>query len=256
MKQHSGVKIAQVYRAIQQVENDCMITKEEAACLLAHKYKIPLKKYFGEDVIRSARTAVPSFSSIASKTGKKTVSETKKTVTINIDKTFQGINEPLLPSSVITDARKMAEYYPLFYVFENSIRNFINLVLVGKYGKDWWNVKITGNNHLRSIDTEVQRRKNAENEHRFHGKRGAHEIYYTDLEHLKKIIEHYFPDFKPVLNQEKSFYEHMLRTINLSRRIIAHNNPLNDRDFNRIRTAFADWCDQLDIAKGKLGGGQ
>ena len=37
----------------------------------------------------------------------------------------------------------MAErVYPLLYVFENSVRDLIELVLKAKYGNDWWTAAV------------------------------------------------------------------------------------------------------------------
>ena len=126
--------------------------------------------------------------------------------------------------------------------------------MTNKYGKDWWSTKIAPSPHFRKTQQEIESRKTADNENRFHGHRGSHEIFYTDIEDLNKIIEQFFEDFRPILKQPKSWYDNMLRTINLSRRIIAHNNPLTERDFDRVKHNFADWCDQLVLAKENLVG--
>lgn len=252
-KKMGNVSNRRVYQKIKEIEEEQLLSKEEAACFLAHSYKIPLKKYFDQDTIKSVRDIIQQGKIQPVKITTMKNIEIKETLfKVDFDKIFRDIKEPILPQTIIKEAREMANYYPLFYIFENSIRNFIMLVMKNKYGEDWWNKKINNNKHFNKICQEVENRKKAENENRFHSKRGAHEIFYTDIDDLNKIIDIFFPDFKPILNQPKSFYDHMLRTINLSRRIIAHNNPLNKRDFDRIKHAFADWCDQLNLAKERL----
>jgi len=252
-KRMRNVSKRRVYQKIKEIEEEQLLSKEEAACILGHTCKVSLKKYFDQDVIKGAREILQKGKIQTIRVPSSSKIEVKETLfKVGFDKIFRDIKEPLLPKSIINDAKKMVSYYPLFYIFENSIRNFIIQAMRKKYGEDWWNTKLRMNNHFNKICQKVDIRRVAENENRFHGKRGAHEIYYTDIDDLNKIIDIYFPDFRPILNQPKSFYDHMLRTINLSRRIIAHNNPLAKRDFDRIKHAFADWCDQLNLAKGKL----
>jgi len=243
-----------VYQKLKEIENDQLLSREESVCFLAHTYNIPLRKYFDEETIKDVRDTIQKGKIFTTKLNVAKRNEIKETVLkLDSEKVFKSIKEPLIPQSIIADAKKMASYYPVFYIFENSIRNFIMLVMEKKHGKDWWMTEVINNQHLKSIhDKKVEQRKTAENENRYHGKRGAHEIFYTDLEDLYKIIDNNFPDFGPILNKKKSFYEHMIETINLSRRIIAHNNPLNKRDFDRIKHAFNDWCDQLNLAKETL----
>lgn len=254
-KKMGGVTKTRVRQKIKEIEEEQLLSKEAAACFLAHSLNLPLNNYFDHDVLKDVRETKQKGNIKPIKVYSTKKVEIKETLfKVDFDKIFRDIKEPLLPQSILNDAKEMATYYPLFYVFENSIRNFIIVVMRKNYGKDWWNNKIKTNKYFIKTCREVEGRKKAEDENRFHGKRVSHEIFYTDIDGLKKIINIFFPDFKPILNQEKFFYEHMFQTINLSRNIIAHNNPLNKRDFDRIKHAFSDWCDQLNRAKEKLGG--
>jgi hypothetical protein len=64
------------------------------------------------------------------------------------------------------------------YAFENSVREFVDGHLVAVYGKDWWDDPKTVGKEIRRI---VERNKAAEAKHRYHSRRTARPIYYTNL---------------------------------------------------------------------------
>lgn len=142
----------------------------------------------------------------------------------------------LLPPNLARDAIKMSGIYPMVYVLENTFRYLIMKTLENKYGTDWWDkVKIS-----QDIKNRVEIRLNAEHENRWHAQRGTHRIFYTDFNDLARIIMNNWEDFKKVFKKI-----HRLQTkfeeIENSRHIIAHNNPLPDREIKRLRLNFEDW---------------
>lgn len=145
-------------------------------------------------------------------------------------------SDPLLSRTVLEEAKMMAEkVYPLAYVLENSMRAFVSRILAGEHGDDWWGVCVP-----RRIVEAVSGRMTAEERDHWHGKRGAHPIYYADTEHLRRIVEanwKAFEDFLP----NKAFFIQRLTEINISRRVIAHNNPLSADDRKRLEVYFTDW---------------
>jgi hypothetical protein len=103
-----------------------------------------------------------------------------------------------LSAAVAAEAARMAEVYPKMYLLENSIRSVINRVLTAKHGKDWWGAQApTGVKRL------VQGRKDKEDKIPWHGKRGAHEIYYSDVSDLQNIIEKNWVDFDPIIHKQQ-----------------------------------------------------
>lgn len=220
---------------------------------------ISLNKFFPHDVIAKIFSlkktlAINGVIKNGVSVKSKSISSPKiEVLEIKVDKSIDSISEPLLPGAIIRDAKKMATVYPLIYVFENSIRNFIDLCMTQSFGSNWWEEKIENHPYLKkSIADIVNGRKKQEDSNRFHSRRGAHSIYYTDLPDLRLIIEQFFPEIKKYINQRKSFIENMIETINLSRQIIAHNNPISDQDINRIKINLKDWCKQLEFTKEKL----
>lgn len=241
-----------VYQKIKEIKDTQLVSNEKAAYMLAYEYGIPLSKYLDGPQLEEIRSFIKtskleSVKIIKKSTGAKTIN-----LNLHFDNIFKNIKDPLLPEKIFSDAKKMAQYYPYFYILENSIRNLIMIVMTNKYGRNWWKDEIEKNNNFKKLCEEVVSRKNLEDEFRWHGKRNAHEVYYVDIDNLRKIVIDYWPNFKNIF-KECSWFDNMLQTINKSRRVIAHNNPLSERDFKRIEITLQDWCDQIKIAKEKLG---
>lgn len=146
---------------------------------------------------------------------------------------------PFLNSPIIENAKKMTDVYGIIYCFENSIRQFIATKLRGQYGENWWN-KAASND----LKRKVNRRINQERENRWHSKRGAHEIYYTDIDDLIGMIKKEWAFFKDIIPTQ-SWIESRISDISLSRNIIAHNNILPSREINRLKMHIEDWIRQV-----------
>ena len=115
------------------------------------------------------------------------------------------------------------------------MRAFIDRIMHAAHGNDWWNTSVPPN-----VQNPVAARmKKAERIH-WHGKTTAGPIYYSDTPHLVQIVEANWRDFEPYL-PNKEFFTQRLQEINVSRRVIAHNNPLAAHDRKRLEVYFADW---------------
>jgi len=146
----------------------------------------------------------------------------------------------LLPGAVAAEAAVMAEHvYPRVYVLENSIRNFILRIMGAAHGKDWWDTHAPA-----SIRKTVAGRMRSEERTHWHGKRNVHPIYFSDFPHLADMIEDNWTDFEPFL-PNKEFITQRIRELNVSRRIVAHCNPLSRHDRQRLEVYFRDWENHL-----------
>jgi len=165
-----------------------------------------------------------------------------RTTTLRFDREFE-IDSPDMPRSVLEDAKKMAAIYPYLYVFENSARLFITKTMESKYGKKWWDEKVGVPIRKKSEDRQVKEGRN-----RWHGKRGSHPINYVDIDDLRSIItsnEEAFKDKLPDVKRPIEWVSNRIEEIELSRNIVAHNNPLGDDDIERIKVYFKDWMKQF-----------
>ena len=143
----------------------------------------------------------------------------------------------------VADATRMADVYPLLYVFENSMREFVDGHLTAVYGGDWpEDPKIVNT----TVKGRVERNRNAETRHRYHSRRTARFVHYTDLGDLPLIVhsENGWKVFKPLFPSDKWLHARV-EVIEASRNVVAHMNPLQKRDIDRIRLNFEDWLDQI-----------
>jgi len=175
---------------------------------------------------------------------RKRVVSPARTILVRIGTDFE-LKDPLLPESVLNDARAMADVYPLLYVFENSVREVICRVLEKAHGPNWWSACAPA-----PVQRRVEGRKAKEGRNAWHSKRGAHEIYYTNMPDLKSIItsKANWPAFQPLF-QDQAWIIGMINAIEMSRNVVAHNNPLEKTDIGRINLYFGDWSKQIQSVK-------
>lgn len=138
----------------------------------------------------------------------------------------------------VDEAIRMAEAYPLLYVFENSVREFLDGHLRAAYGDDWHlDTKIVNTDMRR----RVERNKSAENAHRYHSRRNERFIYYTDLADLGVIAgsENGWKILKKgKILPSAAWLSSSIEKIEPSRNVVAHMNPIKARDTRRSRTSF------------------
>jgi hypothetical protein len=216
-------------------------SRETAAYVLASEHGIEITKFLNPEELSDVREAIRS-SRTPQTVGGVVTHPKERIVSIKIDEESQ-LNCPNVPESVLKDANKMSKVYPYIYVFENSIRYFITETLERKYGKDWWPLRVNS-----KIRDKAEDRQSKEGRNRWHGKRGAHPIFYIDIDQLLKIITSNFSDFQdamPGVDRPIEWLTNRIEEIELSRNIVAHNNPLSDDDIERLKMYFKDWSKQF-----------
>jgi len=155
-----------------------------------------------------------------------------------------GIKDPIITPQIAKEAKEMANVYPIIYVFENSVRKFVQKIMEKKHGKDWWEkAKINS-----KIIQKVKIRKEDEDKNRWHGKRGTHEIFYTDIEELMSIMENNWEIFEHHLPKQH-IVKAIIEIIGTSRNVIAHNNPLSKDDVLALKLNYRRWTKQVKDIK-------
>ena len=243
LKKHSGKTTRRVYQIINEfADQRKIIDRDIAAYAYARdvlKINIGQRKYsIDEHILNQVQTALQSSSQLIIKKEK---SFSKKS---EIDKQFIfnftnfQTEDQLLPKRLADEAISMAtKVYPIIYIYENSIRNFILKLLEKKYGKEWWNKSSVST----SIKTKVQKRMSNENRNKWHGKRNTHQIYYTDIDDLKNIITNNWNDFESYLKTSQFLIIANIEIIEQSRNVISHNNPLSKDDIDSVTVNFKQW---------------
>lgn len=153
---------------------------------------------------------------------------------------------PFLDYNIENNAKKMAEVpYYILYLFENSIRKLIQIVMTKKFGSDWWSKVVTNS----EIIKKVSDRKLLEGNNKWHVPRGEHELFYTDLEDLTYFLNKEKTEFEKYIGDVDLWTTKIKKETKLSRNIVDHHNPLPQREINRLIQTFEDWKRQLKGVK-------
>jgi len=129
--------------------------------------------------------------------------------------------------------------YLAFFCLENSVRELINERLSERHGSGWWQHKAT-----RAVQDRVKIRQEKEGKNRWHARRGAAEIYYTDFGDLSSLIQNCWTDFEDLF-PDVNWVVTRFAELEASRNIVAHNNLLDSREMDRIKIYLTDWIRQV-----------
>ncbi len=222
-------------------------SKREAAGIVASRANIDFHKYFSDrDEINqivmflaqvrvgtAAKAPAPMQTAPAPAAPKLTVLKLKD----------RDLQDPILPSEVLSEAKKMAEVYVVLYVFENSVRQFIRRVLSSAVGANWWATAVP-----REVRTKAQDRRNKDDANSWYSSRGGDEICYIDIKDLKRILIKNASSFSPYLDllpEKAQWLYSRIAEIELLRNTVAHNNPLETDDIRIVEMYFQHWEQQL-----------
>lgn len=220
------------------------MSTEEAVYIIAHQNQFDLSKYVDLETVQRIRDIlVKKTTNVSPLIRKKGAGN--KTAFIKIGSKLPEI-DVLLSTTLAEDAAKMARIYPIYYVLENSLRVAIKRVLDKKFGTGWWEAHVPTDPKNR-----VKGRKEDEAKKPWHGKRGQHEIFYSDFKDLKSIINANRKVFEPVF-LDLEWIGQKLSELELPRNIVAHHNPLDPNDIKRIEVIFEDWKKLLKKQKDTI----
>ncbi len=216
----------------------------DATYVISHLEGLDLTKFLDAATVDRVRGLVPDGGSTASRNGSSRKRPPAR-LSVSIAGTVPKV-DALLSTSVARDAQEMAKIYPIYYVIENSIRIVITRVLEKKYGMQWWDTRAP-----RPVQQRVAERKNSEAKKPWHGKRGAHEIFYSDFGDLRVIIEKNWSDFSSLF-PSRQWITQRLDELEHPRNVLAHHNPVNKNDRKRVELYFHDWISLLGSKKHLL----
>ncbi|KPJ56974.1 hypothetical protein AMJ49_02935 [Parcubacteria bacterium DG_74_2] len=227
-------------------ENNGIPTINAAAFLYGEKCGISVMQQLSEED-KLSLSNIPSISIIGR--DKKRKSYIKEIIL----RTPAGIiKDPFLPETIFRDVQNMSQgAYPYFYIFENSLRNFITIVMEKNYKSSWWDIQ-PNTKKIKEIKERVKKRMEGEEKYSFHSKRGVHPIYYSDFPDLVEILNANKVLFNPYFKNLKGKLDSIiikLDEIQPSRNISSHHNPLSKTDLNRVVGYLDFWLKQLNYIK-------
>jgi hypothetical protein len=135
-----------------------------------------------------------------------------------------------------TEASRMSEFYEIFYCLENSIRRLVSDIMLEAEGVDWWHSDRVDEKRIRDQATH---RRNKEVDSGI-TPRSDNLIDYTTFGELSQIITDNWELFEPVFNS-KSAVSNVSNQLNLLRGPIAHCNPTDELEQDRLNLAVRSW---------------
>ncbi len=234
-----GVTKQRLSQRVQALIRQVPMSTEEATYCIAHQEGLRLDKFVDGETVARVRGLVSTLEPRGGLAGRqKATTKTLKGVKeIRVGGSF-SITDPVLPTRVIAEAKETAErVYPILYIFENSVREVVRRVLNHAIGPDWWD-RCAPENVRRTVADRMRQ----ENDTPWHGARGAHAIFYTDIKDLVSIVRNTdaWQKLKPILGSIEWFSQ-LINCIGASRNPVAHMNPISGDDRQRVVVNFRDW---------------
>lgn len=144
------------------------------------------------------------------------------------------VDVDLFESDILQEARKMADFYVLYYSLENSIRRLISERLAEKHGTNWWKEKVPV-----ALQVEVERKQRDESDTTM-SIRSEDPLSYTNFGELIGIFDSNWADFSDTLRSQKAMQQ-ILSQFNKIRNVVAHSCELNEDEIARFKLLVKDW---------------
>ena len=155
-----------------------------------------------------------------------------------------GIVEELLPEDIISKGEDMSGVYTFLYCIENSLRIFVDNVLIEEFGDEY----IDKNTIPERIKRKIEGRKEEEKSNKWLSIRGGNDLFYTDLDELGNIIiknwaifEKYFPDQNWIIGK--------ITEISKCRHLVAHHSYIKRDERDLLGVYYKQILKQIQISK-------
>jgi len=242
-----GISPQALFQQCQRLKKQIPMTTEEAVYVIAQRNKIVLDKYLDKGTIERVRVlyqqVFPATQQNESRKSErvKTVIAKPRIIKIGKDLTF---NDPILPQRKIDEANEMANVYPIIYVLENSIRQFIDRIMAAKYGDNWWETQAP-----KPLREDVSIRMADDKKHSWHQRRGARPIDYLDLKDLPRLVGKVEKIVVPNIIPSLEWFRQLIEEVYKSRCVVCHMNPLDKNNIKAVEVRFNHWQKQITEKK-------
>jgi len=146
----------------------------------------------------------------------------------------EDVDTDLFELDIMKAAKKMANFYVLYYCIENTIRRLIDQRMAERYGPNWWEKKVPD-----SLKTEVKKRQEKEKDSPM-SIRSENPIIYTTFGELVDIFNSNWTDFSDTIRSQKAM-QSVLFQLNQMRAVVAHSAELNEDEIKRFELLIKDW---------------
>lgn len=138
--------------------------------------------------------------------------------------------------SIRQNAERMAEFYKIFYILENDIRNLVEETLTDVIGEAWWDAAVPP-----AVKDSVKRNMERESDEGLIA-RSDREIDYTNFGELGEVIKANWNAFAGIFaNTTINGVQRVIKKLNLARGPIAHCNLLTEDEVVRLKLTVRDW---------------
>jgi hypothetical protein len=144
------------------------------------------------------------------------------------------VDVDLFESDILLEARKMADFYVIYYAVENSIRRLVSERLAERHGPNWWKGKVPP-----GVQVEVEKKQKEERDTTM-SIRSDDPLTYTNFGELIGIFDANWGDFSDTLRSQKAM-QTILSQFNKVRNLVAHSCLLNDDEITRFKLLVKDW---------------
>lgn len=144
------------------------------------------------------------------------------------------VDVDLFDAEILAQAKKMANFYVLYYSLENSVRNLISERLQEKHGANWWKDKVP-----QGVQENV-RKQQAEEKDSVMAIRSEDPLTYTNFGELISILDANWDDFSDTIRSQKAMQQ-TLSAFNKVRNVIAHSCELTSDNVMRFQLLIKDW---------------
>jgi len=139
-------------------------------------------------------------------------------------------------ANIRRNADRMAEFYKIFYILENDIRNLVEETLNDAIGEGWWDSAVP-----QAVKDGVKRNIERESDEGLIA-RSDREIDYTNFGELGEIIKANWNSFAGIFaNTTVNGVQRVIKKLNLARGPIAHCNLLAEDEVVRLKLTVRDW---------------
>lgn len=138
--------------------------------------------------------------------------------------------------SLRSEAARMSEYYEIFYCLENSIRKLVEDIMIDAEGTGWWDSERVDDGKIRQ-QASSRRKKEIDSGVT---PRSEKLLDYTTFGELSQLITDNWDLFDPIF-QSKTAVSNVSNQLNLLRGPIAHCNPTDELEQERLNLAVRTW---------------
>ena len=144
------------------------------------------------------------------------------------------VDVELFDRDIRVEARRMADFYVLYYCLENTVRRLIAERLQDKHGAGWWDTAVP--NGIKQAVAEKQQQE----KETVLAIRSDDPLSYVNFGELIAIIDSNWNSFSDTIRSKKAMQQ-TLSQFNQIRNVIAHSCSLSPNDTARLKLLVNDW---------------